>query len=96
METEPVGFTSSTLFLNQLIEISTDLSPIQLLNTIKKIENTMGRVYTKPLPQEKYVSRIIDIDILQMNDLIFTSERLRIPHYQNFTRKFVGKMLDMF
>lgn len=96
VETEPVGFTSDTMFLNQLIEISTDLSPITLLKTIKKIEKRMGRTYFEPLAGEQYVSRIIDIDILKIQDLNYRSERLCIPHCQNFKRKFVKNLVNMF
>lgn len=96
LETEPVGFTSCTKFLNQLVEISTELSPIQLLKSIKTIENRIGRVYKEPLPDEKYVSRIIDIDILQMNGIKFKSKELLIPHNQNITRIFVHKLLELF
>lgn len=96
VETEPVGFTSDTMFLNQLIEISTDLSPITLLKTIKKIEKRMGRTYFEPLEGEQYVSRIIDIDILKIQDLNYRSECLCIPHCQNFKRKFVKNLVNMF
>ena len=96
METEPVGFTSTTMFLNQLIEVNINLSPMELLKSIKVIEQKMGRIYTEPLPNEKYVSRIIDIDILQFGSVKFISKDLVIPHNQIFTRKFVSDLLDMF
>lgn len=96
IETEPVGFTSTTMFLNQLIEVKINLSPIELLKYIKAIEQKMGRIYTEPLPNEKYVSRIIDIDILQFGGINFISKDLIIPHDQIFTRKFAIDLLDMF
>lgn len=96
IETEPVGFTSHTMFLNQLIEIKINLSPIELLKSIKAIEQKMGRIYKEPLPNEKYVSRIIDIDILRFGDVNYVSKDLVIPHNQIFTRKFVSDLLDMF
>ena len=96
IETEPVGFTSTTMFLNQLIEVKINLSPIELLKYIKAIEQKMGRIYTEPLPNEKYVSRIIDIDILQFGGVNFISKDLIIPHNQIFTRKFAIDLLDMF
>lgn len=95
VETKAVGFTSNKMFLNQVLEISTDLSPIELLNAIKNIEKNMGRVYTEPLPGERYVSRIIDIDILKMEDLIYRSKTLCIPHLQNFTRNFVKDLVNL-
>lgn len=96
LETAPVGFTSDTMFLNQLIEVKTALSPMILLQTIKEIEAKIGRVYTKPLPNERYVSRVIDIDILKIEGLIFDATSLMIPHNQVDTRKFVQELLDLF
>ncbi|MBV7440770.1 2-amino-4-hydroxy-6-hydroxymethyldihydropteridine diphosphokinase [Weeksellaceae bacterium TAE3-ERU29] len=95
-ETEPVGFTAEIDFYNQLLEVLTYLSPIDLLNRVKQIESRMGRVYTTPKQGEKYVSRIIDIDILFYNDLNFQSSVLTIPHPQTENRKFVKLMLNRF
>lgn len=48
LETEPVGFTSEDLFLNQIIRIKTALGPVKLLKALKKIEKSMG-VFTLSL-----------------------------------------------
>lgn len=93
LETKPVGFTSNTMFLNQLISVKTSLSPFQLLKKIKEIEQKMGRKYTQPNEGEKYVSRIIDIDILYYDALVYKSRVLTIPHAQVEKRDFVKKML---
>ncbi len=95
IETEAIDFTSENLFLNQIIEVNTDLSPINLLLLIKKIESELGREYTKPKDGEKYTDRLIDIDILIFNQLKYTSEILEIPHPRNFERKFVVDLLAM-
>lgn len=92
LENEAEGFTSSNTFLNQKILVETDLSPIKLLFKIKNIEYKMGRVYKKPKSNEKFVDRLIDIDILIFNHLIFKSDILKIPHHQIFTRSFVEKL----
>lgn len=90
METAPVGFTSDTMFLNQIVGIETEKSPIQLLKIVKQIEKKMGRVYLSPKKGEKYTSRIIDIDILRYDDLEYKSNQLLIPHPQCKTRDFVN------
>lgn len=92
LENEAEGFTSSNTFLNQMIEINTICSPMKVLKLVKSIENKMGRVYTTPLAGEKYVDRIIDIDILRFNAVIFTSNQLIIPHNQLFTRDFIAQL----
>lgn len=94
LETEPVGFTSNTLFLNQIIVIQTELSPTLLLDAVKKIEKEMGRTYIEPKKGEKYTSRIIDIDILKYNDLNYESLRLKIPHPQVIERGFIAELYN--
>lgn len=95
-ETEPVGFTAEMDFYNQLIEVETLLSPVSVLREIKEIEKDMGRVYSIPNEGEKYVSRIIDIDLLYYNSLNFQSSKLVIPHPQIVERKFVSLMINNF
>lgn len=89
LENEPEEFKSSNTFLNQKIEVITNLSPIKLLEKIKIIEYEIGRVYTKPKDGEKYIDRIIDIDILRFNNITFCNETLLIPHNQIFSRDFI-------
>ena len=82
-ETEAWGQTSQPAFLNQVIEINSELSPWQLLNTLQTIEDKLGRIR-----REKWAERIIDIDILYYQDLIVSDENLRIPHPEIASRKF--------
>jgi 2-amino-4-hydroxy-6-hydroxymethyldihydropteridine diphosphokinase len=84
-ESAPWGFDSKTTFLNQVIEIETELAPIQLLNSLLKIENELGR--TRNL--STYESRIIDLDILFYGDEILNTEALILPHPRIQDRKFV-------
>lgn len=93
LENEAIGFTTENTFLNQTITVETHLSPFELLDTVKAIEKIMGRTYTPPKEGEKYIDRIIDIDILFFNKIRLTSNRLSIPHHQVTTREFVKKLL---
>lgn len=94
METRPIGFTSDNMFINQYVRVATKLSPMQLLMKIKDIEHKMGRVYGKPLPGERYTSRIIDIDILRYENISIKSKILTIPHHQIETRGFVKELIE--
>ncbi|MEI6523040.1 MAG: 2-amino-4-hydroxy-6-hydroxymethyldihydropteridine diphosphokinase [Bacteroidota bacterium] len=69
------GNTNQDSFLNQVLEIETKIDPQELLKICLSIEKVMGRIRN-----EKWEARIIDIDILFYNDLIFTSKELNIPH----------------
>lgn len=93
LENDAEGFTSSNSFLNQKIMVETSLSPLKLLYVIKDIEYKIGRVYEKPLENEKFIDRIIDIDILLFNKINFKSSLLTIPHHQIYTRKFFLNLL---
>jgi 2-amino-4-hydroxy-6-hydroxymethyldihydropteridine diphosphokinase len=82
-ETSPWGFTDQPDFLNKVISIETPLEPIKLLHTLKNIETAAGRIIN-----EKWKERIIDIDILFYDDLIYNSDELTIPHPFIKERKF--------
>ena len=90
LETEPIGFDSMNIFLNQTLSINTALSPVSLLKAVKLIEAEMGRIKTNP---EIYEDRIIDIDILKFSNLTFKCKALKIPHHQINSRPFVKKLL---
>lgn len=88
LETEPEGYRSQHTFLNQMVEIHTTLSPLELLNSVKAIEKKMGRKYL--LTDQAYQDRIIDIDILTINEIQFISRRLIVPHPQIKNRNFIN------
>ena len=85
-ETAPQGeVTDQPDFLNAVVEIETELGPEELLDRCKRLEAELGRreggVRHGPRP--------IDIDILLLGDIEYESERLRIPHRDLETRRFV-------
>ena len=84
-ETEPWGFRSDKLFLNQVMKVSTLMAPVELLTTIHSIEELLGR--ERP-PEGVYVSRAIDIDILFYNEHVLNLDGLVIPHPRMHHRRF--------
>jgi 2-amino-4-hydroxy-6-hydroxymethyldihydropteridine diphosphokinase len=84
-ETEPWGFQSEEKFLNMVVKIETILTPFTLLEKIHVLESSLGRVRGT----ERYISRLIDIDILLYDNLIIDDEHLKIPHPLLHERKFV-------
>lgn len=82
-ETEAWGKTDQPAFLNQTLQIETDLSPDVLMQSLLDIESSMGRIRTV-----KMGPRIIDLDILLIDDMIQTSAMLTIPHPALPLRKF--------
>ena len=83
-ETEPMYLTAQPRFLNQVIEVETELFPRQLLTRINKVERAMGRVRA-----QVNGPRIIDVDILLYGDAVIRSPGLEVPHPKMTERRFV-------
>jgi 2-amino-4-hydroxy-6-hydroxymethyldihydropteridine diphosphokinase len=84
-ETAPWGFEAENDFLNMVISVETEYSPGELLKKILGIESMLGRERN----QDRYSSRVIDIDILLYDDLIINEKGLKIPHRLMHERRFV-------
>ena len=83
-ETEPWGLASQPKFLNMVAEIATSIPPGELLQRVKKLEKDMGREDGPRLGP-----RLIDIDILLLEDLVVDEPDLNIPHASLHLRAFV-------
>ena len=71
-------------FTNGALEAKTDLSPIQLLASLKEIETRLGRQKSfRDAPRE------IDLDIIFYDNEIVTFPQLYIPHQSFRKREFV-------
>ena len=84
-ESEPWGFDDSQWFLNQAVTLETNLSPHALLECIRQIEQTMGRVRMN----DGYHARTMDIDILLYDHRVINTPELVIPHPRMTERMFV-------
>ena len=94
LQTLPVEYDSDNVFCNIAVSMQTAHSPIKLLDEIKKIETEMGRIHDSKFFGE-YRDRIIDIDIVTYEGLVFSCDRLEIPHYKHlYDRDFSRKLLD--
>lgn len=84
-QSRPFGFESENYFINCAIKIQTDLSPLDLLDGLLRIERDMGRIRKG----NGYTDRTIDLDILIYNSLVIRDVRLCIPHPKISERLFV-------
>ena len=82
-ETAPVGLTDQPSFLNMAVKAETALSPLALLKFLKDLEKELGRA-----DGVRWGPRLIDIDILLYDELIFADEHLEIPHPRMAERRF--------
>jgi 2-amino-4-hydroxy-6-hydroxymethyldihydropteridine diphosphokinase len=83
-ETTPWGVTDQPCFLNACLLIGCAMPPEALLEQVKAIEKKMGRLTTR-----RWGERIIDIDILLMDSLVYDAPDLRVPHADMHRRAFV-------
>ena len=84
-ETEPVGeVLDQDDFLNAVARVTTTLRPLELLDACKEIEREMGRT-----SGPRHGPRPIDVDVLLVGDAVLESERLRLPHPEVTSRRFV-------
>ena len=83
---EAYGFTSEREFINQAVEVISELDAYELLRRINHIEALLGRDReeerrVREARNEAYASRPIDIDIIFYGDESFEDERLTIPYH---------------
>jgi 2-amino-4-hydroxy-6-hydroxymethyldihydropteridine diphosphokinase len=85
-ETEPVGeILDQPDFLNAAARIKTALEPEELLDLCKAIEVEQGRM----LGGQRHGPRPLDLDLLLVGEVELETERLRLPHPEVASRRFV-------
>jgi 2-amino-4-hydroxy-6-hydroxymethyldihydropteridine diphosphokinase len=85
-ETEPLGLSDhGPKFLNAVILIETDLSPRELIGSMRSIELALG----KSLYHRSDKSRVIDLDLLLYENNQLHEDGLDIPHPRMHNRAFV-------
>lgn len=82
-QTAPIG-PQQPDFINAAAELSTDLSPLALLDALQAIEQQQNRVRSI-----HWGPRTLDLDILFYDNLLMDNERLIIPHPRIGERAFV-------
>jgi 2-amino-4-hydroxy-6-hydroxymethyldihydropteridine diphosphokinase len=85
-ETEPVGLVLDQRdFYNACVRVDTGSGPEELLDACKAVERSLGR---EP-GGVRHGPRPIDVDVLLLDDLEYSSERLTLPHPEVVSRRFV-------
>lgn len=90
-ETEPWGYSSPNHYINACVMVLTAMAPRQVLEATQRIEQEMGRILKSV--NGEYHDRIIDIDILMIDDLVIDEPDFKIPHPLMEERDFVMKPL---
>ncbi len=85
-ETEPVGLVADQPdFLNACLRVETAHRPMELLAACKAVEHELGRAQGGV----RHGPRVIDVDVLLLNQTEYRSGRLTLPHPQIRSRRFV-------
>ncbi len=79
VESEPWGFESDNRFMNVGVCLQSTMSPWQMLERIHEIERELGSASHRDA-QGGYVDRLVDIDIVAIDDLVIDSPSLQVPH----------------
>ena len=80
VESEPWGFESDNGFLNMGIAVESKFSPIEALNIIHNIEHELNQGHSHRDADGNYVDRLVDIDIMAIDDLVIDLPSLQVPH----------------
>jgi 2-amino-4-hydroxy-6-hydroxymethyldihydropteridine diphosphokinase len=75
-------------FTNAVGVLETGLAPLELLAAMQAVESGQGR------DRQITVDRVVDLDILYYDDLVYVDERLELPHPELPKRHFVLAPLE--
>jgi 2-amino-4-hydroxy-6-hydroxymethyldihydropteridine diphosphokinase len=74
-ETDPFGPVTQGKFLNQMVELETELSPRELLEQVRRIERVAGR-----RRDVRWGPRTLDLDIVAYERQRASEPDLTVPH----------------
>jgi 2-amino-4-hydroxy-6-hydroxymethyldihydropteridine diphosphokinase len=85
--TRPEGFQSENWFVNTVCEVVSDMPIDEAFAITQTIEKQLGR--TGKSINGKYADRVIDIDMLMVDNCIIDTPELTVPHPRMHLRRFV-------
>jgi 2-amino-4-hydroxy-6-hydroxymethyldihydropteridine diphosphokinase len=84
--TSPVGYTDQPDFLNAALLLETEFAAGELMHALLAIELAMGRNRSHAIAKGP---RIIDLDLLLLDDVVLATPALTLPHPALAQRRFV-------
>ncbi len=82
---KPMGPQDQPDYVNAVVAVDTLLSPADLLQQLRRIEEMQGRERTG----EHWGPRIIDLDLLMYGKQVIDTDELKVPHPGMHERDFV-------
>ena len=87
VESEPWGYDSANRFLNVAISFRSEEEPEQILTKLQEIEKSIsGRSHRDA--SGGYADREIDIDIMAIDEIVYETDFLQVPHRHLLERDF--------
>lgn len=86
VETEPIGTSGQSRYLNAAIHVETSLDACALLDRCLAIESELGRDRSRT---ERWGPRTIDLDLLLFGECCIDEPGLKVPHPHLHERGFV-------
>lgn len=87
MESEPWGYESANPFMNIAVMVVSDITPEEMLMEIKEIESQLGSTIHRT-PEGSYCDRVVDVDIMAIDEMIINTDKLTVPHRDLAKRRF--------
>ena len=85
---DPIPKSDQPKFFNSVIIAKTSLNELDVLKSLHKIEDNLGR-----LRQNRNEARVIDLDLIDYSSKILESENIKIAHPRAHLRRFVMEPL---
>ena len=83
-QSPPMGPQDQPNYFNAVVQLITDLAPLDLLDRLQAFEQEAGRVRLR-----RWGERTLDLDLLIYGDEQIQNERLTVPHVGVLERDFV-------
>ena len=93
VESEAWGFESANRFLNVGVSLGSDMSPQRMLDRIHEIERRLGSASHRD-EQGNYIDRLVDIDIMAIDEMVVDTPALKVPHVHLAKREFFLRPLQ--
>ena len=87
VESEPWGFDSTNFFMNIGVAFKSNFHPEEILLILQGIEKSLTEVEHRD-SHGNYKDRELDIDIMAIDEIVYNSPKLKIPHPHLLDREF--------
>lgn len=79
VESDPWGFESDSRFMNIGLWFNSDIDPHMMLDRIHDIERRLGSAAHRD-GDGNYIDRLVDIDIVAIDEMVIDTPTLQVPH----------------